>query len=111
MEYKRILTQDFITIQIPVLTGKSDKQRKLGENIRQKYIDIFNKKLNQYDVFDDKGRQEFTKIFTDYLNHPQTSNSVYWIEHHCMKCGCQLKQENGKLQCINEYCNYTRDLR
>ena len=42
MEYKKILTQDFITIKIPVLSGKSEKQRALGESIRQKYIDIFN---------------------------------------------------------------------
>ena len=44
MEYKKILTQDFITIKIPVLSGKSEKQRALGESIRQKYIDIFNRK-------------------------------------------------------------------
>ena len=29
MEYKKILTQDFITIKIPVLSGKSEKQRAL----------------------------------------------------------------------------------
>lgn len=111
MEYKRILTQDFVTIKIPILSGKSEKQRVFGENIRQKYIDIFNRKLNNYDIFDYVGRKEFTKTFTDYLNHPQTSTSKYWIDNHCMKCGCKLKQENNQLICTNEYCGYKKDIK
>lgn len=111
MEYKKILTQDFITIKIPVLSGKSEKQRVLGESIRQKYIDIFNRKLNQYDIFDENGRKKFTEDFSTYLNHPQTCTSIYWIDHHCMKCGCQLKKEKNILKCTNDYCGYTRTIK
>lgn len=111
MEYKRILTQDFVIIKIPVLSGKSEKQKSFGESIRQKYIEIFNKKLNNYDVLDEKGRLEFTKIFKEYLNHPQTTKSTYWINHHCMKCGCQLIKENNKLKCSNEMCDYVKDVK
>ena len=111
MEYKRILTQDFVTIKIPILSGKSEKQRSFGEGIRQKYIDIFNRKLNNFDIFDEDGRKEFTKIFSEYLNHPQTSTSRYWIDNHCMKCGCQLKKEKNMLKCTNDFCGYSRKLK
>lgn len=71
MEYKRILTQDFITIKIPILSGKSEKQRAFGENIRQKYIDIFNRKLNNYDILmilEEKNLQKLLLLFKSSTN-------------------------------------------
>ena len=107
MEYQKILTQDFVTIKIPVLSG-TEKQIKFGENIRRKYIDIFNKKLNQFNIFDKKGRETFTKTFAEFLNLEETSKYVYWINNHCAKCGSKLIQQDGKKVCSNEYCNYEK---
>ena len=107
MEYQKILTQDFVTIKIPVLSG-TEKQIKFGEKIRRKYIDIFNKKLNQYNIFDKKGRDEFTKTFSDFLNLDETSKSSYWINNHCAFCGSKLIHQNGKAVCSNDYCNYEK---
>ena len=107
----KFLTFDFETFELPDLTGKSEKQRKFGENIRQKYIDIFNKKLSNFECFQEKEKSELKKKFIEYMNHKQTSTAVYWIDHHCPKCGCQLKVNGIMKKCINEYCGYEKEIK
>jgi len=105
---KKILTQDFETILIPELSG-TEKQISFGEGIRQKYIDIFNKKLNAYNLFDTKGREDFTQKFRDYLNNPVTSSAKYWIDNHCPRCGCALYHEDDISYCTNDFCTFEKD--
>lgn len=108
MEYTRILTEDFVTIEIPKLTG-TEKQIAFGEKIRNKYINIFNNKLSKYGILDIEERKNFTKKFSDYLNDNATATASYWINNHCARCGSILIHENDRDVCSNSFCKFVKE--
>ena len=108
MESRYILTEDFVMIPIPNLTG-TEKQIAFGEKIRQKYINIFNNKLSKYGILDVDERKEFTQKFENYLNQDLTTRASYWIENHCAFCGCWLVHEDNRDVCSNSFCKFVRE--
>jgi hypothetical protein len=107
--YKKVVTSDFRTISLPNLEG-TPKQIQFANDIRDKYTAIFLRKINNMNpITGKKEKDDFELNFKAYINNPQMKRSVAWINHHCPRCGCYLKEEGPILTCSNEYCTFEKD--
>lgn len=108
--YKEFVTPTFKKVRLPILRG-TEKQIKFANDIRNRYTDIFIRKVQLgYNPLKDNGEiDELIQKFQDYVNHPKMKDSFMWIENHCPKCGCALSHVEAFSICTNEYCGFKRN--
>lgn len=107
--YKEFVTPTFKKVTLPFLRG-TEKQIKFANDIRNKYTDIFIRKVQLgYNPVRDNGEIDILiQKFQDYVNHPKMIDSFMWIENHCPRCGCALTHAEAFSICTNEYCGYKK---
>lgn len=108
--YKSFVTPTFKKVTLPGLKG-TEKQIKYANDIRDKYTDIFIRKVQLgYNPLKDNGEiDDLIQKFQSYVNHPKMINSYMWIENHCSKCGCAMAHVDAYSICTNEYCGFKKN--
>lgn len=100
------LTPDFKRVDVPYLKG-TEKQIKYANDIRDKYIDVFNRKLVNTNLSIPE-KSELTEKFIAYIQNDIMTESYNWIENHCPRCGCYLATVEDNRICTNDYCTFKK---
>lgn len=107
--YKRYITPDYEEVILPNLKG-TEKQIKWASAIRDKYTDIYIRKLAEFKPSDKESRMALTKKFIAYIECDKMLNAYEWIENHCSNCGCYLVKDGPYSYCSNtQYCSYKKE--